>query len=40
MAERVPITSDDLELIRFLKRQSSLYELIRGHLKTSRKSKS
>ena len=39
-AERVPVTSDDLELIRFLKRQSSLYDLIRGHLTTSRKPKS
>ena len=40
IAERVPVTSDDLELIRFLKRQSSLYDLIRGHLKTRRKPKS
>ena len=35
--ERVPVTSDDLELIRFLKRQSSLYDLIRGQLKTTRR---
>ena len=32
-AERLPVTADDLELIRFLKRQSSLYDLIRGQLK-------
>ena len=35
--ERVPVTSDDLELVRFLKRQSSLYDLIRGQLKASRR---
>lgn len=35
--ERAPVTADDLALIRFLKRQSSLYDLIRGHLETKRR---
>ena len=35
--EEFPVTAHDLELLRFLKQQNSLYELIRVHLNTARR---
>jgi transcriptional regulator with XRE-family HTH domain len=37
--EEFPVTAHDLELLRFLKQQNSLYDLIRGHLSAARRSR-
>ena len=35
--EEFPVTADDIALLRFLKQQNSLYDLIRVHLNTARR---